>query len=163
MSHPSKKMIPKSASKIVLILFLSVLCSLAGCNSQKQGSTVYHSDNYGFSLSIPNEIYEELIIQEETDANRVVFVHYHENFYAEIEGPIPVWGHIFRVHILPLSEPAPENQYDSVYQLLTHDDQYNYYFWYLLPEQCESTGLREAYEPLFELVKKIPDSFVLDE
>lgn len=157
MFYPSVKTISKFALGIALSLSLVVFL-FTGCKNQKQASTVYHSENYGFSLSIPNKIYEELIIEDEPETNMVVFCHYHET-----EDEIPIWGHFFRVHRLPASSPAPENEYDSVYTLLTKDDQYSYYFWYLIPEQCASDPLREIYEPLFEPIKQIPGSFVLDE
>lgn len=167
MTVTAGKKLSKPIRRITLPLSLAMSLLLTGCHSQAQSSTIYHSENYGFSLSIPNEIYEKLVIEDEPETNRVVFCHYHENEAVIPETgdvvTIPVWGHFFRIHILPLSDPAPGKEYDGVYRLLAQDNQYSYFFWYLIPDQCESDPLRKVYEPVFERVKEIPNSFALDE
>ncbi len=160
MSHLSQKSGRKLTLGIVLALLLGLFLMLTGCESGEGDETLYHSENYGFSLSIPNEIYKDLIIKDEPGSNVVAFYHYHEKQWDD--GVSEIAGDFFRIHVVSQSEIAPGQDYGGVYCELAEDDEYRYFFWYMIPDQCESTPLQEACEAVFDMIKEIQKSFVLD-
>lgn len=146
-----------------LLLLTAVVCAfLAGCGAPAQqesasadGASVrYENETYGFSLEIPQALYDRLLIMEDESLQAVRF-----GYAGETGDGIPVEGDFFRILCIPVEDGTEVDAFaSSVTYLDTENEDYYFYFWRPV-EPIMSTAFRDAYAAYEDQIVALAGTF----
>ena len=142
-------------------LLIIIFCLLIGCNAtqkkdDKTDNYIYHNENYGFTLEIPNEAYNvELVEVSENKEKYDNSTSFEFTFGRTNKDGTEVSGIIFEIIVCDGSDVYPESE------VLLSSGEKTYCF-LTVEGPTESMGFNELLEELKPMVKEIKDSFKLE-
>lgn len=160
-----KSLSRKGKRKIFHICLLIMICcmlvsGLAACGTDISGKNKveYHNEAYGFSLSIPDEIYENITIEEnltDIDGGNIDFIYSKEN-----EDGSEAAGILFSIKIYDKKMHSNIQDTDSM-KIMGENDIY-YFCFAEIAEPIEDMSFEKIYKENKDKILKIADTFKLD-
>lgn len=136
------------------VVLLGLLTGCGTTSASMDDRLNYRNEDYGFSISIPEEIYENISVEEnltETDGGKINFI-----YQKSHDDGTESLGILFTIEIKN-KDNTDRASLDSSKIMGENDD--SYFLFSMIEEPVEEMTIEKIYKENKEAISKIPDSF----